>query len=79
VKPAKIELLSKVVAWRFFSMCYGFAVAYFFTKNAGESAGIVLLTGSTLTFLQWGFEIFWDAKIRTRLRVIIKNLFKENP
>jgi uncharacterized membrane protein len=68
VKTDKIELLTKVIAWRFFSMCYGFSIAYVFTKNAGESAGIVFLTGSSLTFLQWGFEIIWDRRIRSKLR-----------
>jgi len=68
VKPAKIELLTKVVAWRFFSMCYGFTVAFLFTSNVMEAAGIVLLTGTTLTFLQWFFEILWDKHARTRIR-----------
>lgn len=49
-------------------MCYGFTIAYLFTSNAGESAGIVFLTGSTLTFLQWGFEIAWDKYARLRIR-----------
>ena len=49
-------------------MCYSFAIAYLFTKNTGESAGIVLLTGSTLTFLQWGFEVSWDKHARMRIR-----------
>jgi uncharacterized membrane protein len=49
-------------------MCYGFFIAYLFTGNAGESAGIVFLTGSTLTLLQWFFEIFWDKYARGRIR-----------
>jgi hypothetical protein len=49
-------------------MCYGFTVAYIFTRNAGESAGIIFITGTTLTLLQWFFEILWDKHIRTRLR-----------
>jgi len=68
LKPAKVELLAKVVTWRVFSMCYSFAIAYLFTKNAGESAGIVFMTGSTLTALQWGFEISWDKYARMRIR-----------
>jgi uncharacterized membrane protein len=64
----KIELLVKVVTWRFFSMLYGFAIAYFFTGNISESAGIVFITGTTLTFLQWMFEIFWDRFARARIR-----------
>jgi uncharacterized membrane protein len=71
VKPAKVELLAKVVAWRAFSMCYGFSIAYLFTSNAGESAGIVFMTGTTLTLLQWWFEIIWDKLIRERLRDVI--------
>jgi uncharacterized membrane protein len=68
VKIAKIELLLKVIMWRVFSMCYGFSIAYFFTGNIGESAGIVFLTGTSLTLLQWGFEIIWDKNIRSKLR-----------
>lgn len=49
-------------------MCYSFAVAFFFTSNVADSAGIVLLTGSTLTILQWGFEIVWDKHARHRIR-----------
>lgn len=49
-------------------MCYGFAIAYFFTNNAMESLGIVVLTGTTLTLLQWLFEVLWDKHIRERLR-----------
>jgi uncharacterized membrane protein len=64
----KIELLIKVVSWRFFSMIYGFSVAYIFTGNMGESAGIVLITGTTLTVLQWMFEIAWDKIATTRIR-----------
>jgi len=64
----KAELLFKVIAWRTFSMCYGFSVAYLFTGNAGESAGIVFITGSTLTLLQWFFEILWDKYARARIR-----------
>jgi uncharacterized membrane protein len=64
----KAELLFKVIAWRTFSMIYGFSIAYLFTGNAGESAGIVFLTGSTLTLLQWFFEIFWDKFARNRIR-----------
>jgi uncharacterized membrane protein len=64
----KAELLFKVVAWRSFSMCYGFLIAYLFTENVGESAGIVFMTGSTLTLLQWFFEIVWDKHARTRIR-----------
>jgi uncharacterized membrane protein len=71
VRPAKIELLAKVIAWRSFSMCYGFTIAYFFTHNLGESAGIVFMTGTTLTLLQWGFEIIWDKSVRSKLRHVI--------
>jgi hypothetical protein len=68
VKSAKIELLTKVVTWRMFSMCYGFSIAYFFTGNVRDSAGIVLITGTTLTLLQWTFEIIWDKHVRSKLR-----------
>jgi len=64
----KTELLFKVITWRIFSMCYGFFIAYLFTGNAGESAGIVFLTGSSLTLLQWFFEIIWDKQVRHRIR-----------
>jgi len=64
----KIELLIKVVVWRMFSMCYGFGIAFFFTRNAAESVGIVLITGTTLAALQWGFELIWDKYARERLR-----------
>jgi hypothetical protein len=64
----KLELLIKVMAWRAFSMCYGFCIAFFFTRNAADSIGIVLITGTTLTFLQWGFEIIWDKYFRENLR-----------
>ena len=52
-------------------MCYGFCVSYFFTGNVAESAGIVFVTGTTLTLLQWGFEIIWDKNIRSKLRYVI--------
>jgi len=68
VSPAKFELLSKVVAWRFFSMLYGFSIAYLFTGDFSESAGIVFLTGTTLTVIQWGFEVVWDKYMRMRIR-----------
>ena len=71
MKSEKVELLTKVVVWRTFSMLYGFSVSYFFTDNAMKSAGIVFLTGSTLTLMQWGFEIIWDKRIRERLRNVI--------
>jgi hypothetical protein len=71
MKPAKFELLIKVVSWRFFSMLYGFLITLFFVGNALQSAGIVFFTGSTLTFFQWGFEIFWDKYIRENLRNVI--------
>ena len=71
MKPAKVELLAIVVAWWAFSMCYGLSIAYLFTSNAGESAGIVFMTGTTLTLLQWWFEIIWDKLIRERLRDVI--------
>jgi len=64
----KAELLAKVIAWRIFSMCYGFMIAFAFTGNITESAGIVFLTGTTLAFLQWLFEIFWDKYVREKLR-----------
>jgi len=49
-------------------MCYGFGIALFFTRNAAESVGIVLITGTTLAALQWGFELIWDKYARERLR-----------
>lgn len=58
-------------------MLYGFMIAFLFTKDASESAGIVFLTGSTLTLLQWGFEILWDLKIRITLRSILSRFKKE--
>ena len=52
-------------------MLYGFTIAYIFTGDASDSAGIVLLTGTTLTLLQWGFEIAWDKYVREVLRYAI--------
>jgi hypothetical protein len=64
---SKVELLIKVIAWRLFSMCYAFFIALAFTHKASESFGIVVVTGVTLVFVQWIFEIFWDRQIRGRL------------
>jgi uncharacterized membrane protein len=64
---SKIELLVKVIAWRFFSMCYAFFIAFAFTHKVSESFGIVVVTGLSLTFVQWIFEIFWDRQVRGRL------------
>jgi uncharacterized membrane protein len=64
---SKIELLIKVFAWRFFSMCYAFFIALAFTHKVSDSFGIVVVTGTSLTFVQWIFEVFWDRQVRGRL------------
>jgi hypothetical protein len=68
---SKLELFLKVIAWRVFSMCYAFFIALAFTHKASESFGIVFVTGVTLVFVQWIFEVFWDRQIRGRLGNVI--------
>lgn len=71
MKPAKIELLTKVIAWRVLSMTCGFAISYFITGNAVQAVGITLVVGPALMIVQWLFEIFWDKYVRERLRNVI--------
>jgi uncharacterized membrane protein len=71
VKPAKLELLAKVIAWRVLSMSCGFLIAFAFTGEVTKSAGITIVIGPTLMLVQWGFEITWDKYIRERLRNVI--------
>lgn len=71
MKSAKIELLTKVIAWRILSMTCGFAISYFVTGNAPQAVGIALIVGPVLMFVQWLFEMVWDKYIRERLRNVI--------
>lgn len=64
----KLELLIKTIVWRFFSMLFGIWVTYIFTGSIVQSSVIVLVSGLSLTLLQWFFEIAWDRNIRERLR-----------
>ena len=68
MKPAKLELLTKVIAWRVLSTSCGFVIAYLITGKLSQSAGISLTIGPLLALVQWGFEIFWDKLLRERLR-----------
>lgn len=63
-----IELLIKTVVWRVFSMLFGTWVTYLFTGDIIRSSIMVLVSGLSLTFLQWVFEIVWDKYIRERMR-----------
>lgn len=71
MKPARMELLVKVVAWRMLSMTCGFTIAYAFTGRVAESAGITIVIGPTLALVQWVFEMLWDRYVRERLRNVI--------
>jgi len=62
------ELLIKTVIWRVFSMLFGMWVTYLFTGDIIRSSMMVLVSGSSLTFLQWVFEIIWDRYCRERIR-----------
>jgi len=64
----EVELLAKVIAWRVFSMCYAFFIALAFTGESERAFGIVIVTGVSLTLLQWIFEVFWDKNVRRKLR-----------
>ena len=68
MKPAKAELLAKVITWRVLSMTCGFLIAYAFTGKMRESAGITIVIGPTLMLVQWTFEVIWDRNVRERLR-----------
>ena len=63
-----IELLIKTIVWRIFSMLFGTWVTYLFTGDIIASSIMVLVSGLSLTFLQWIFEIIWDKYIRERMR-----------
>lgn len=66
-----IELLVKTVVWRAFSMLFGTWVTYLFTGDVVKSTIMVLVSGLSLTVLQWFFEIIWDRNIREKLRNVI--------
>jgi uncharacterized membrane protein len=68
VSSNSIELLAKTVVWRVFSMLFGTWVTYLFTGDIVTSSIMVLVSGLSLTFLQWMFEIIWDKYIRERMR-----------
>ena len=63
-----IELLTKTIVWRAFSMLFGTWVTYLFTGDVVRSTIMVLVSGLSLTALQWVFEIVWDRNIRENLR-----------
>ena len=69
-----IELLIKTIVWRVFSMLFGTWVTYLFTGDIVASSIMVLVSGLSLTFLQWVFEIIWDKYIRERMRNAISVL-----
>lgn len=62
------ELLIKTVVWRVFSMLFGAWVTYLFTGDIVASSMIVLVSGMSLTLLQWLFEIVWDKYAREQIR-----------
>jgi uncharacterized membrane protein len=66
-----IELLIKTAVWRAFSMLFGTWVTYLFTGDILVSSTMVLVSGLSLTFLQWIFELIWDKNIRERIRSVI--------
>lgn len=49
-------------------MTCGFLIAYAFTGEIKESAGITVVIGPTLMLVQWGFEVAWDRYIRENFR-----------
>ena len=71
MKTKKIELLIKVIVWRTLSMSCGFIIAYIFTGEFAQSAGITVVIGPTLAIIQWSFEIFWHKHIRESVRHVI--------
>ena len=71
MRTDSIELLVKTIIWRVFSMLFGTWISYLFTGDVVKSSIIVFVSGSSLTVLQWVFEIFWDRKIRESLRNVI--------
>ena len=71
IDPEKAELLVKTVIWRTISMAFGIAVTYIFTGDLTKSSILVMISGVSLTIMQWGFEIIWDKRIRERLRNVI--------
>lgn len=68
---SSVELLIKTITWRSFSMLFGTWVTYLFTGDILASSVMVLVSGLSLTFLQWIFEVIWDRNIRERLRSVI--------
>lgn len=68
MSSTSIELLIKTIVWRVFSMLFGTWVTYLFTGDIVASSIMVLVSGMSLTFLQWIFEIIWDKYIRERMR-----------
>ena len=71
MKTDSVELLAKTIIWRVFSMLFGTWITYLFTGDAVKSTIMVLISGLSLTALQWFFEIIWDRNIRERLRSVI--------
>jgi len=68
VNSNSFELLIKTVVWGVFSMLFGAWVTYLFTGDIVASSMIVLVSGMSLTLLQWLFEIVWDKYAREQIR-----------
>ena len=68
MSSTSVELLIKTIVWRVFSMLFGTWVTYLFTGDIVTSSIMVLVSGLSLTLLQWMFEIIWDKYIRERMR-----------
>jgi len=49
-------------------MLFGAWVTYLFTGDIVASSMIVLVSGMSLTLLQWLFEIVWDKYAREQIR-----------
>jgi len=71
-----IELLIKAVVWRAFSMLFGTWVAYMFTGDILKSSLVVLVSGISLMFLHWLFELIWDNYAREQIRGVISGKTK---
>jgi len=52
-------------------MAFGIVITYIYTGDLAKSSALVMISGSSLTIMQWGFEIIWDKRIRERLLNVI--------
>ena len=64
-----IELLIKTIVWRVFSMLFGTWVTYLL--DILKLSLMVLVSGMSLMFLQWLFEMVWDKHEREQIRDVI--------